>query len=121
MDFFTDYMTDFEGNKDMAEIGSRGVKVDVFILKICIVLIFWFLFCSEYTTITSNEQKRKYKEDFTSNYEEYKRLHAEVEGVSLKFAELEAKLRNQPRNTREYEVKLIPMSFKKLDFCTERV
>ncbi|XP_043505857.1 RNA polymerase II elongation factor Ell-like [Polistes fuscatus] len=49
----------------------------------------------DYTTICSLEQRRKYRTDFNQDYEEYKKLHAEVEIVSERFQQLEDRLKEE--------------------------
>lgn len=50
------------------------------------------------------EQRRKYKTEFDNDYEEYRQLHAIMEKVSRRFAELEAELRNEEHNDKKYKV-----------------
>jgi len=52
-----------------------------------------------YISIRDNEQRRRYKADFTADYSEYRDLHAEVEKVSKRFALLEERLRQEERNS----------------------
>lgn len=59
---------------------------------------------SRYTTITSSEQRSKYKEDFNNEYPEYRELHAVIDKVSKRFAQLEESLRKEVRGSDGYEV-----------------
>ncbi|KAL0271614.1 UNVERIFIED_CONTAM: hypothetical protein PYX00_008651 [Menopon gallinae] len=66
-------------------------------------------YLTEYTTITNDSQRRRYKEDFYAHYEEYKNLHAIMESVTQKFSQLEANLREiKDRNSQQYQN---PMAF----------
>ncbi|KAG8236073.1 hypothetical protein J437_LFUL011997 [Ladona fulva] len=53
------------------------------------------LYYSEYTTITTAEQRNRYKADFNADYDEYRYLHTIVETVSRRFAELQEMLEQQ--------------------------
>uniref|UniRef100_A0A336LSU4 CSON015243 protein n=1 Tax=Culicoides sonorensis TaxID=179676 RepID=A0A336LSU4_CULSO len=57
---------------------------------------------SNFTKITSIEQRRKYKTEFANNYEEYKRLHAMIISVSQRFAELQNELNNVEHDDRRH-------------------
>lgn len=59
-----------------------------------------------YTTISSLEQRRRYKAEFNADYEEYRRLHAQVAKVSKRFIQLQDRLRREEAsgNWDEYEV-----------------
>ncbi|XP_029042354.1 RNA polymerase II elongation factor Ell [Osmia bicornis bicornis] len=58
-----------------------------------------------YTTISSAEQRRRYKAEFNADYEEYRRLHAQVAKVSKRFAQLQERLKQEETsgNWDEYE------------------
>lgn len=58
-----------------------------------------------YTTISSTEQRRRYKAEFNADYEEYRRLHAQVAKVSKRFTQLQDRLRREEAsgNWDEYE------------------
>lgn len=70
-------------------------------------MIFCLFFChfSQYSRITTIEQRRQYKTEFDNDYAEYRRLHADTERVSRKFAQLEEKLRSVSNNDQKYKVK----------------
>lgn len=59
-----------------------------------------------YTTISSMEQRRRYKEEFNADYEEYQRLHTQVAKVSIRFTELQDRLKQEEAlgNWDEYQV-----------------
>ncbi|KOC69561.1 RNA polymerase II elongation factor ELL [Habropoda laboriosa] len=58
-----------------------------------------------YTTISSAEQRRRYKAEFNADYEEYRRLHAQVAKVSKRFTQLQDRLKQEEAsgNWAEYE------------------
>ncbi|KAK9305305.1 hypothetical protein QLX08_003578 [Tetragonisca angustula] len=58
-----------------------------------------------YTTISSAEQRRRYKAEFNADYEEYRRLHAQVAKVSKRFTQLQDRLKREQAsgNWNEYE------------------
>lgn len=59
---------------------------------------------SEYTNITSIEQRRRYKTEFDSDYSDYRKLHSENERVSNCFSKLEDQLRQVNPNDQRYKV-----------------
>jgi RNA polymerase II elongation factor ELL len=61
-------------------------------------------FHRNYSSIRDSEQRRQYKADFTADYSEYRDLHAEVEKVSKRFAQLEERLRQEERNSPAWKV-----------------
>ncbi|XP_053976831.1 RNA polymerase II elongation factor Ell [Hylaeus volcanicus] len=58
-----------------------------------------------YTTISSAEQRRRYKAEFNADYEEYRRLHTQVAKVSKRFSQLQDRLRQEEAsgNWEEYQ------------------
>ncbi|XP_074651808.1 RNA polymerase II elongation factor ELL2-like [Tubulanus polymorphus] len=60
-------------------------------------------YVNQYTVITSNEQRQKYKTVFNSQYDEYRKLHANVDKVSKRFSELEQSLRKTQEGTTDHE------------------
>ncbi|XP_054285714.1 RNA polymerase II elongation factor ELL [Macrosteles quadrilineatus] len=62
-----------------------------------------YKFLIDYTPITSVEQRRRYKDDFNSNYNEYRSLHAIVAKVSSKFAQLEQRLLQEKKDSEGYK------------------
>ena len=59
---------------------------------------------SEFSNISSVEQRRTYKIEFDKDYAEYRKLHSDIEEVSRRFAQLEERLRNEAPNNRQYKV-----------------
>ncbi|KAK4880936.1 hypothetical protein RN001_004255 [Aquatica leii] len=60
-------------------------------------------YLTEYTTIRNAEQRRRYKSDFNADYAEYRDLHAIVEKVSRRFAELEERLKQESISSPKYK------------------
>ncbi|XP_055316484.1 RNA polymerase II elongation factor Ell isoform X2 [Sitodiplosis mosellana] len=58
---------------------------------------------SQFTRITSIEQRRQYKTEFDKDYSDYMKLHAENERVSKRFAQLEESLRNTDHKNQRYK------------------
>ncbi|XP_066599287.1 RNA polymerase II elongation factor Ell [Prorops nasuta] len=58
-----------------------------------------------FTTISSTEQRKRYKTEFNADYDEYRRLHTEVSEVSQRFTDLQARLKQEEaaENWVEYE------------------
>lgn len=61
-------------------------------------------YLSEYTTIETIEQRRRYKEDFNADYTEYRYLHSIVDEVSRKFAQLEERLRREQKGSDGWKI-----------------
>lgn len=57
----------------------------------------------QYKPIVSCEQRSRYKEDFNSQYNEYRDLHKAIDKVSKRFAQLEEKLRQQHEGTSAWQ------------------
>ncbi|XP_012055985.1 PREDICTED: RNA polymerase II elongation factor Ell [Atta cephalotes] len=53
---------------------------------------------TEYTTISNPEQKRRYKEEFNANYDEYRRLHSQVLVTANRFTHLYTLLQDQKKS-----------------------
>ena len=60
----------------------------------------------QYKPIVSCEQRSRYKEDFNSQYNEYRDLHKAIDKVSKRFAQLEEELRQQDEGTKDWQVSL---------------
>lgn len=60
-------------------------------------------YISIYTVITSAEQRRKYKELFNREYEEYMDVHKNVAAVSKTFLDLQERLKNVQQGTEDFE------------------
>ncbi|XP_040277487.1 RNA polymerase II elongation factor ELL2 [Bufo bufo] len=58
----------------------------------------------KYTVIVSKEQRQSYKDDFNSEYDEYRSLHARVEGITTKFMQLDAQRKRLSPGSREYQI-----------------
>ena len=65
----------------------------------------------QYQRIVSGEQRSRYKEDFNSQYNEYRNLHKAIDKVSKRFAQLEEELRQQNEGTTAWQVPTIVYSF----------
>ncbi|GLV31625.1 Suppressor of Triplolethal [Carabus blaptoides fortunei] len=60
-------------------------------------------YLTEYTTIKNVEQRKRYKADFNADYAEYRDLHAVVETVSRRFAQLEERLKQEDQSSQAYK------------------
>lgn len=69
-----------------------------------------FRHCRKYSTIQDIEQRRKYKADFNADYAEYRDLHAIVEKVSRRFAQLEERLKQEDQLSPQYKVEIISVA-----------
>ena len=61
-------------------------------------------FCRNYSSIQTTDQRQRYKQEFNTEYEEYKELHSDIEKVCRKFNELQVLLKKTPKHTVEFEV-----------------
>jgi hypothetical protein len=84
------------------EAHQKTVKASITNEEKLIVVI--FVFCSKYIAISSGPQRAKYKQDFNTEYQEYRDLHDNVEKVTRKFAEFESLMRQAQPGTDEFEV-----------------
>ncbi|OCU02295.1 RNA polymerase II elongation factor ELL2 [Xenopus laevis] len=57
----------------------------------------------KYTVIVSSEQRQTYKDDFNSEYDEYRSLHARVENVTRKFMQLDTQRKSLSPGSKEYK------------------
>ncbi|XP_006876369.1 PREDICTED: RNA polymerase II elongation factor ELL [Chrysochloris asiatica] len=57
----------------------------------------------KYAAISSSEQRQSYKNDFNSEYTEYRDLHARIERITRRFTQLDAQLRQLSQGSPEYE------------------
>lgn len=62
-----------------------------------IILCLVYLFRS-YTTISNARQKRRYKEEFYANYDEYCRLHSKVVVIANRFNSLYEQLQGHRKS-----------------------
>lgn len=60
--------------------------------------------CRSYRTIVSHEQRQRYKNEFNVEYNEYRALHARIEGVTRQFTVLETQLKELQQGTNQYKV-----------------
>lgn len=60
-------------------------------------------YMKKYSHIQNADQRQRYKQEFNTEYEEYKELHFCVEKVCKKFNEFEVLLKKTPRHTPEFE------------------
>nr|XP_009935380.1 PREDICTED: RNA polymerase II elongation factor ELL2 [Opisthocomus hoazin] len=58
----------------------------------------------KYTAIDSHEQRQSYKDDFDAEYDEYRRLHARMEGITRKFMKFDAQWKLLSPGSKEYQV-----------------
>ncbi|XP_053709352.1 RNA polymerase II elongation factor ELL isoform X1 [Synchiropus splendidus] len=56
-----------------------------------------------YTVINSLEQRQRYKNDFNSEYSEYRGLHARIEGITRQFTVLDNELKQLQHGTDKYK------------------
>lgn len=84
---------------------SKFVFKMVIFKFVCNFGIICYLLYSQFTRITSIEQRRKYKTEFDNDYAEYRKLHAEVDQTSKRFEQLGKKLRNEKHNEQKYRVR----------------
>lgn len=90
------------------------IKIDFYFLKLKKSLFFPSLAHdsiiasdnSQFTRITSIEQRRQYKTEFDKDYSDYMKLHPEIERVSRRFAQLEESLRNTDHKNQRYKVSI---------------
>ncbi|KAG8575436.1 hypothetical protein GDO81_009552 [Engystomops pustulosus] len=59
---------------------------------------------SKYTTITSQEQRKLYENDFASDYSEYLELHAKIAKVLERFMHLGSKMKKYQQGTVEHKM-----------------
>lgn len=56
----------------------------------------------KYVEIISDDQHKRYKEDFNREYKEYRRLHQTIDVVAQKFSAYEVKLKSLPEGSEEW-------------------
>ncbi|XP_046329647.1 RNA polymerase II elongation factor ELL-like [Haliotis rufescens] len=56
-----------------------------------------------YTMIKNQEQRQKYKGDFNSEYDEYRKLFGHLDTIAKKFGELEIKIRKTKEGSEAFE------------------
>ncbi|NP_956001.1 RNA polymerase II elongation factor ELL [Danio rerio] len=57
----------------------------------------------KYTVISSPEQRQTYKNDFNSEYSEYRGLHARIESITRQFTILDSELKQLQQGTDKYK------------------
>ncbi|CAJ1060330.1 RNA polymerase II elongation factor ELL [Xyrichtys novacula] len=57
----------------------------------------------KYTVISSPEQRQKYKNDFNTEYSEYRDLHARIESITRQFTVLDNELKQLQQGTDKYQ------------------
>lgn len=65
-------------------------------------------YTQQYGRIVCGEQRSRYKEDFNSQYDEYRDLFQSIDKVSKRFAKLEEELRQQHEGTIARQVNTHP-------------
>ncbi|XP_073397796.1 RNA polymerase II elongation factor ELL2 [Dendrobates tinctorius] len=58
----------------------------------------------KYTVVVSKEQRQSYKEDFNSEYDEYRRLHAQIEKITQKFVHLDKQRKRHSPGSKAYQI-----------------
>ena len=72
-------------------------------------------FSREFPPVASRQQRLRYKEEFNRNYANYRKLHSRLDGVSKRFAHLEALLKQETVGTEAYRVSTKAAHFYSLD------
>lgn len=57
-----------------------------------------------YTVICNHDQRQSYKQDFNKEYNEYRDLHARIDGVTRQFMELDTQLKQLHQESHKYKV-----------------
>ncbi|CAN9500532.1 unnamed protein product [Ophioblennius macclurei] len=57
----------------------------------------------KYTVVKTQDQRQMYKNDFNSEYSEYRRLHAGIEGITRHFSVLHNELKQLQQDTDKYK------------------
>lgn len=58
----------------------------------------------KYSTITAVEQRQQYKDDFCSEYDEYRALHDRIGAITEMFVQLGSKINTLSPGTQEYKL-----------------
>lgn len=76
-----------------------------FMVRLVPLLIAAFTFSlRKYITITALEQRQQYKDDFCSEYDEYRVLHDRIGAITEMFVQLGSKINMLSPGTQEYKV-----------------
>ncbi|XP_054469864.1 RNA polymerase II elongation factor ELL-like [Anoplopoma fimbria] len=57
----------------------------------------------KYTVISNHDQRQSYKQDFNTEYSEYRDLHARIDGVTRQFMELDTQLKRLHHESHKYK------------------
>uniref|UniRef100_UPI00398E6358 RNA polymerase II elongation factor ELL n=1 Tax=Pristiophorus japonicus TaxID=55135 RepID=UPI00398E6358 len=57
----------------------------------------------KYAAIASQEQRQGYKNDFNAEYSEYRDLHSRIEGITRRFTQLDAELKQLSPGSADYK------------------
>ncbi|XP_022049504.1 RNA polymerase II elongation factor ELL-like [Acanthochromis polyacanthus] len=79
---------------------SRGILFDTKVLQVDSDTTDYL---SMYTTICSHDQRQRYKQDFNSEYSEYRDLHARIDIVTRQFMELDTQLKQLHHESHKYK------------------
>ncbi|KAL7380415.1 hypothetical protein ABVT39_017565 [Epinephelus coioides] len=60
-------------------------------------------YLTKYTAIRSHEQRQCYKQDFNTEYSEYRDLHARIDGVTRQFMELDMQRKRLHHESHKYK------------------
>ncbi|GAA6213340.1 RNA polymerase II elongation factor ELL-like isoform X2 [Lates japonicus] len=60
-------------------------------------------YLSIYTVICNHDQRQSYKQDFNKEYNEYRDLHARIDGVTRQFMELDTQLKQLHQESHKYK------------------
>ncbi|NXG48065.1 ELL2 factor, partial [Psilopogon haemacephalus] len=73
----------------------------------------------KYVPVVSQEQCQSYKNDFNAEYDEYRRLHAQVDAEVRKFTKFQERWKLLSPGSQEYTVKKIKVLVRGGDAGTE--
>ncbi|XP_062867254.1 RNA polymerase II elongation factor ELL2 [Trichomycterus rosablanca] len=60
-------------------------------------------YIAKYTAVVSMDQRQRYKGDFNAEYDEYRSLHARVEGITRRFTLLDARCRRLLPGSKKFQ------------------
>ncbi|XP_057181624.1 RNA polymerase II elongation factor ELL isoform X1 [Triplophysa rosa] len=85
----SDSSTGLNGTCDSSSIPASSSETADYLLK--------------YTVIGSQEQRQSYKNDFNTEYSEYRGLHARIESITRQFTILDSELKQLQQGTDKYK------------------
>ncbi|XP_056615128.1 RNA polymerase II elongation factor ELL isoform X2 [Triplophysa dalaica] len=85
----SDSSTGLNGTCDSSSIPASSSETADYLLK--------------YTVISSQEQRQSYKNDFNTEYSEYRGLHARIESITRQFTILDSELKQLQQGTDKYK------------------